>query len=156
MKHPSVALAPLLLSLVVAAPQDPSACRQVPQNPAAGQIAAQYLQVPGCGNGQPDGGSTSKASNSIGSDSNDAPAPTSITRPIPSGSPQGPSTNTTAPASTGGNCSSGFRNTVFNTGAPRHAGWPQTTWDSLTANGVNDWSELTIYRGSTINRVSAK
>lgn len=156
MKHPSIAFTPLLVSLAVAAPQDPSVCRQVPQNPAAGQIAAQYLQVPGCGNGQPDGGSTSKAANGIGSDSNDAPAPTSMTGPIASGSPQGPSTNSTAPGSAGGKCPSGFRNTVFNTGAPRNAGWPQTTWDSLSANGVNDWSELTVFHLSTTNRVSAK
>ena len=151
MKRPSFAFILPLLSFVVAAPQGSSICGQVPQNPAAGQIAAQYLQVPGCGNG-PDGGSTPKVANDAGSNSNDAPAPTTITGPIASGKPQGPSTNnnavsgnTTTPGSGGGKCPPGFRNTVFNTGAPRNAGWPQTTWDSLTANGVNDWSESKFF-----------
>ncbi|KAL9104504.1 MAG: hypothetical protein Q9163_000535 [Psora crenata] len=33
----------------------------------------------------------------------------------------------------------GFRNVVFNTGAPTMAGWPQTTWGSLAKHGVDKW-----------------
>ena len=33
----------------------------------------------------------------------------------------------------------GFCNTVFNTGASRNPGFPNTTWDSLTANGVSNF-----------------
>ena len=31
----------------------------------------------------------------------------------------------------------GFCNTVFNTGASKNTGFPDTTWNSLTANGVS-------------------
>ena len=37
-------------------------------------------------------------------------------------------------------CKSGFLNTVFNIGAPRNAGWPGTTWSTLTSHGIDDWS----------------
>ena len=42
-----------------------------------------------------------------------------------------------------GSCPPNFRNTVFNTGAPRNAGWPSTIWHSLSANGVSDWIGFT-------------
>ena len=37
-------------------------------------------------------------------------------------------------------CPPEFLNTVFNTDAPQNAGWPATTWSSLTANNVHNWS----------------
>ena len=135
----------LLVSLVRAAPQGSSACGNVPSNPAAGQIEAQYLQIPGCSGSSTSGPvktvekytasqsnntgsqSSNTGSSSNGSDSSSGPAP----------APD----NATAPVTGGGKCPEGFRNTVFNTGAPRNEGWPQTTWDSLTSNGVDDWSE---------------
>ena len=140
MKNSSFLFIPFLLPFIVAAPYDSLICRQVPQNPAAGQIAAQYLHIPGCPDGT-DGGSKSKAVNGTGSDSNKTEESTSRPGSIAPAKLQRPSTNTTAPKSSGGKCPAGFRNTVFNTGAPRNAGWPQTTWNSLSANGVNDWSK---------------
>ncbi len=130
----------LLLSLVRAAPQGHPSCGQIPANPAAGQIAAQYLQIPGCG-GSSAGGSSNRVGNGTGSGSNDGSASTSATASIAQANPQQPSTNATAPNSSGRKCPSGFRNAVFNTGASKNAGWPQTTWNSLTSNGVDDWSK---------------
>lgn len=133
-------LVPVLFSFVIAAPQGSSSYSQVPPNPAAGQIAAQYLQIPGCGN-EPDVSSKPVAINAVKSSSNETSDSTSKSGSITPAEPQQPSNNASAPGSTGGKCPAGFRNTVFNTGAPRNAGWPQTTWDSLTANGVSDWSK---------------
>lgn len=149
MTYPFFALIFLLVSLACAAPQGSSACGNVPSNPAAGQIGAQYLQIPGCSGSSTSGSAggverdTASQSNSTGlqssntastSNSSDSTSP-------PAPAPQTPSDNATAPVTGGGKCPSGFRNTVFNTGAPRNAGWPQTTWDSLTSNGVDEWSE---------------
>ena len=162
MKNSSFLFLPLLLSLVVAAPQDSSICRQVPQNPAAGQIASQYLQIPGCGDGFNDGSEVKVASgakSNSNSTSDYSSRPTSITSAKPqqstttasakpqqststaSAKSQQTSTIPTAPGPGGGKCHAEFRNTVFNTAASRNAGWPQTTWDSLTANGVSNWSK---------------
>ena len=144
----------LLVSLSCAAPQGFSACGNVPSNPAAGQIGAQYLQIPGCSGSSTSGSagverdtgsqsnstgsqSSNTGSNSNSSDSTSGPAPA----PAIPAMPQTTSDNATAPVTGGGKCPSGFRNTVFNTGAPRNEGWPQTTWDSLTSNGVDEWSE---------------
>ena len=140
MDYSSFGLILLLLSLVRAAPQGLSACGQIPANPAAGQIAAQYLQIPGCG-GSSAGGSSNRVVNGTGSGFNDGSASTSATASIALATPQQPSTSATAPNSSGGKCPSGFRNAVFNTGASKNAGWPQTTWNSLTSNGVDDWSK---------------
>ena len=143
MKHSTLVFFPVLFSFVVAAPQGSSTCGQVQQNPAADQIAAQYLQIPGCNNG-PDGDSKPQAVN--GTESHSSKASDSMTGPgtVASGKAQQPPANSTA-GSSGGKCPAGFRNTVFNTGAPRNAGWPQTTWNSLTANGVNDWSRSNTF-----------
>ena len=140
MKHSTLIYVPVLFSSALAAPQGSSVCNQVPQNPAAGQIAAQYLQIPGCGNG-PDVDTKSEAVKEIKSHSNGTSGSTSGSGSIAAAKQQQPSTNATASGSTGGKCPAGFRNTVFNTGAARNAGWPQTTWNSLTANGVSDWSK---------------
>lgn len=128
----------LLVSLVRAAPQGSSACGNVPSNPAAGQIGAQYLQIPGCS-----GSSTSDSAKGVQRDTGSQSSNTGSSSNS-SGSTSGPAPatdNTTAPVTGGGKCPKGFRNTVFNTVAPRNEGWPQTTWDSLTSNGVDDWSE---------------
>ena len=135
----------LLVSLVRAAPQGSSACGNVPSNPAAGQIGAQYLQIPGC-SGSSTSGSAKGVQRDTGSQSNGTGSQSSNTGSTSnsSGSTSGPApapSNATAPVTGGGKCPSGFRNTVFNTGAPRNEGWPQTTWDSLTSNGVDEWSE---------------
>ena len=135
----------LLVSLVRAAPQGSSACGNVPGNPAAGQIESQYLQIPGCSGSSTSGSlkgverDAGSQSNSTGSQSSNT-APTSNSSDSTSGAASAPD-NATAPVTGGGKCPKGFRNTVFNTGAPRNEGWPQTTWDSLTSNGVDDWSE---------------
>ena len=134
-----------LVSLVRAAPQGSSACGNVPSNPAAGQIGAQYLQIPGCSGSSTSGSAkgverdTGSQSNSTGSQSGNTGSSSNS-----SNSSSGPAPapdNATAPVTGGGKCPEGFRNTVFNTGAPRNQGWPQNTWDSLTSNGVDDWSE---------------
>ena len=148
MKYSPFIFVPPLLSLVIAAPQ--GSCNQVPQNPAADQIAAQYLRIPGCDNGS-DGGSKSKVTNSTGANSTNISDSTSRPGSSAPAKPQPPSTNATAPESGGGKCPAWFRNTVFNTGAPRNTGWPQTTWNSLTANGVTDWSKSKIYHQSASN-----
>ena len=140
MKHSTFLCTSVLFPFVFAAPQGSSICSQVPQNPAAGQIAAQYLEIPGCNDGS-GGGSKSRVVTGIKSSSNQTSESTTVSGSIATGIPQQPSTNAAAPSSGGGKCPAGFRNTVFNTGAPRNAGWPQTTWDSLTTNGVNDWSK---------------
>ncbi|MCJ1457771.1 hypothetical protein MMC28_008140 [Mycoblastus sanguinarius] len=44
------------------------------------------------------------------------------------------------PPSSNSTCKAGFLNAVFNTGAPKNAGWPGTTWSTLTQYGINDWS----------------
>ena len=147
----------LSLSSVHAAPQASSACSEIPKNPAATQIGAQYLQVSGCGAnlgpGQSDGGvvgagsgtNTSSDTTSV-SPSTISTTPSSPPSSAPTASSQSSSNATNSgpspPAqSGGGKCPAGFRNTVFNTGAPRNAGWPQQTWNSLTANGVEDWGK---------------
>lgn len=135
---------PVLFSFVAAAPQGSSVCGQVPQNPAADQIGAQYLQIPDCDNGS-GGGSKSEAANGNGPNPSKTPNTTSAPASIASEIPQQPSSIAMPQGSGGGKCPAGFRNTVFNTGAPRNAGWPQTTWDSLTANGVSDWSTLKVF-----------
>ena len=38
----------------------------------------------------------------------------------------------------------GFCNTVFNTDAFKSPGFPNTTWDSLTANGVSNFGTLSL------------
>ena len=43
-----------------------------------------------------------------------------------------------------GSCPPGFLNTVFNTNAGQSAGFPSTTWKSLTENGIDNWSALTL------------
>lgn len=134
----------LLVPFVGAASQQLSVCHQVPQNPAAGQIAAQYLHIPGCGDSS-SGGSNYKLANGTQSDSNNTSESTSTAALVDPANPQQPSTNATISASGGGKCPVGFRNTVFNTGAPRNAGWPETTWSSLTENGVNGWSESQLF-----------
>ncbi len=41
----------------------------------------------------------------------------------------------------GGSCGAGYKNVVFNTGAPKNPGWASgATWASLTAAGVSGWS----------------
>ena len=175
MQDPLFLCLPLLfLSFVVAAPGDSSSCRQVPQNPAAVEIAAQYLQIPGCDDGST-GGSGDGVANDTKSDSSHtsysssgstttakqqqpstiASAKPQQTSTIASAKPQQNSTIAAAPGSNGGKCPAGFRNTVFNTGAANNAGWPQTTWDSLTANGVSDWSKSMLSHQEIFNRVSA-
>lgn len=146
MNYSSFVLTIMLLSHVRAAPQNPPACDQIPANPAADQIGAQYLQIPGCSET-----STSRSSDGVGnptrSNSNAGSASISAPASTAPANPQQPSTNTTVPESGGGKCPVGFRNTVFNTGAPRNAGWPQTTWNSLTSNGVDDWGKLNCVAG---------
>lgn len=139
MKQSSFILGLLLFTSINAAPQHASLCPQIPQNPAAGQIPAQYLNIPGCGD-SPGSGSTSEVGDKPSSDSTNTSNSSSSFASVSLAKPQQPSTNATTLGS-GGKCPAGFRNAVFNTGAPRNAGWPQKTWDSLTANGVNDWSE---------------
>ena len=170
MVYSCLLLSLLSLSLVHSAPQGSPACGQVPQNPAAGQIGAQYLQIPGCGDDSSPSPNIGGASGG-GTGTNDGSDNTSGSPPLPSttsssppsgntGSPPpsseitsgSPSTdnNTNAgppppPAqSGGGKCPQYFRNTVFNTGAARNAGWPQKTWDSLTSNGVVDWGRSSL------------
>ncbi len=151
MKYSSFILGLLLSSSINAAPQLSSLCSKTPQNPAAGQIAAQYLNIPGC-RGSTD--STSKSQDSVPSDpgksSNSTSRPASVT-PVKS---QLSSTNSSAALSGGGKCPAGFRNTVFNTGAPRNAGWPQTTWNSLTSNGVSDWSKSKTFSTEVTTELS--
>lgn len=137
MECPRFLLGLLLLSFVRAAPQGSPACGQVPANPAAGQIRAHYLQIPGCG-GSLDTSSTIATSNGSGSNSN---AGSASTPSVSTANLQHPTTNATALETGAGKCPAGFRNTIFNTGASRNAGWPQATWNSLTSNGVEEWSK---------------
>lgn len=55
-----------------------------------------------------------------------------------------------APVSGGGSCPDGFINTVFNTGAPKSSGWPDTTWSSLSGNGVKQWSTCPMFQISLV------
>ena len=133
----------LLLSCIRAAPQGSPACGQITANSAAGEIGAQYLQIPGC-DASSDRGSSHRVGN--GTETNNITGSTSASAPV-STTPltsQGFSTNATT---SGGKCPAGFRNAVFNTGASKNAGWPQTTWNSLTSNGVNDWSKSASFTG---------
>ena len=199
MKYSFFVISLLLFLVVDAAPQTSSVCRSVPQNPAAGQIAAQYLQIPGCddssegksgpvedsssnddstsddetcsdGDSDSDndsgntGANVTQPKSHTASDSISNATSVTLVKPQRSstgaaaspsgGETQQPSNNGTAPGSGGGKCPSGFRNTVFNTGAPGNAGWPETTWNSLTANGVTDWGEsaafMTCYKWNNL------
>ena len=147
------------LAPVYAAPQGSAACASIPANPAAGEVPAQYLQVPGCGGGGSGGESTANtqstatASPPAGSSAAIQASPSSASSASPSPSAtsdqsSGNMTTASSPPPSDGKCPAGFRNTVFNTGAARNAGWPQQTWNSLTSNGVQDWGSL-IFRHFT-------
>ena len=43
-----------------------------------------------------------------------------------------------------GSCPSGFLNVVFNTNAGQAAGFPGTTWRTLTSYGMDNWSASTL------------
>ena len=43
-----------------------------------------------------------------------------------------------------GSCPSGFLNVVFNTNAGQAAGFPGTTWSTLTSYGMDNWSASTL------------
>ena len=47
-----------------------------------------------------------------------------------------------SPGTGDGVCGAGGRNVVFNTGAPKNAGFPDVTWKTLTDNGVTNFSTL--------------
>ena len=46
--------------------------------------------------------------------------------------------------SASGSCPTGFLNVVFNTNAGQAAGFPSTTWSTLTSYGINNWSASTL------------
>ena len=43
-----------------------------------------------------------------------------------------------------GSCPPGFLNVVFNTNAGQAAGFPGTTWSTLTSYGMDNWSASTL------------
>ena len=46
--------------------------------------------------------------------------------------------------SASGSCPTGFLNVVFNTNAGQAAGFPSTTWNTLTSYGISNWSASTL------------
>ena len=46
--------------------------------------------------------------------------------------------------SASGSCPTGFLNVVFNTNAGQAAGFPSTTWSTLTSYGISNWSASTL------------
>ncbi|KAL8792149.1 MAG: hypothetical protein Q9195_005245 [Heterodermia aff. obscurata] len=43
-----------------------------------------------------------------------------------------------------GTCQPGFLNTVFNTGTPKHASWPDPIWSTLTSYGIQNFITFSL------------
>lgn len=125
-------------------PESGSATPNGGATPGSGAATPNGGATPGSGAATPNGGATPQvkaakqrvtSNNTVSQQGGLAlPLPYSLTGPAPAGPTGG---------SGAGSCPPGFMNTVFNTNAGKNGGWPETTWNSLSSNGINDWSEWT-------------